>query len=328
MAIPKFRSIWLVLFIFSLVACGDPLKAKIDNQVHFVETQLEKLAQRLDSGQIRNANLIKEYAAQLRSLKPEYSSIVNELARDAGTKGPLYTNLLDRFEMARGQPERFATQEERLLELENLYQAASPELYNDALSDPLNVLADLSQGVLPRVNAVSREASLQANQAEDFGAGSQLVGNPAYGQWSTQSNGMSFWEWYGMYALISNVTDSFSGRRVRYNDWARGRDYSYYHDYGRYRYSSPQTIRKQNTIEQKAKKSFSGGSFKSAYDKNRTGASRVSSASRLAKNSQSTFKSKYASGSSTSKSTQKSSRFGQSSFRSSGGSRSGGFGGK
>lgn len=328
MGVQIIRHIFVLLLLLGVSACSDPLDAKIENQIHFSQAQIKKLARRLDNGQVRNANLIKQYAIHLKKQKPDMQTIVNEMARDATTSGPLYTSLLDRFESAAQQPQLFQSKEERLAELENIYQAATPELYNDALSDPLNVLADLSEGELPRVNSVSQAASLQANQAQDFGAGSQLIGNPSYGQWSTGSNGMSFWEWYGMYSLFSNVAGGFG--RVNYNDWAGRRNYSYYNDYGRYRYSSPNQIRKQYSVEQKAKKSFGGSKFTSAYDKKRTGASRVSSASRTAQTAQSRFQSKYQTKkSSSSLGSKKSSGFGSSSFRSSSSSFSrGGFGGK
>ncbi|MCU4675164.1 hypothetical protein N7931_05910 [Catenovulum sp. 2E275] len=322
------RQILILFILLGIWGCSDPLDAKIENQIQFSQMQIQKLAQRIESGQIRNANLIKQYAAHLQNQKPQMQTIVNEMARDATTSGPLYTSLLDRYQSAAQQPQLFQSKEERLAELENIYEAASPELFNDALSDPLNVLADLSGGELPRVNAVSRAASLQANQAEDFGAGSQLVGNPAYGQWSTGSNGMSFWEWYGMYALFSNLT---SYGRVNYHDWAGRRDYSYYNDYGRYRYSSPNQIRKQYNVEEKAKKSFSGQKFSSAYAKNRTGATSVSSASRTAQSATKRFQSSYQKkpSSGLGSTPKKSSSFGSSSFRSSSSSFSrGGFGGK
>ncbi|AWB66789.1 hypothetical protein C2869_10275 [Saccharobesus litoralis] len=341
---------WLLLLVplIWLTGCGDPLQAKIETQVELVDMQMNKLTQRLENGQIRNANLIREYARQLQTMKPEYATIVNELARDATSRGPIYTNLVDRIDAARVASGVFSSPEERLRELENLYQAASPELFNDALSDPLNVLADLSQGQLARVNAISREASLAANGAQDFGAGSQLIGNPAYGNWQTGSNGMSFWEWYGMYALISNIGDMFdSRRRVYYGDWSRGRNYSYYHDYGRYRYSSPNQIRKQQQTEQRAAKNYRGGKFTSAYAKSRTGASRVSSSSLSSQRASKMFQSSYAKKPTTSvtnsatkstnnpvnksyskPTTNKSSYGFNSSFRSSKSSSRGGFGGK
>ncbi len=328
MGVKLIRHFFILLLLLGISACSDPLDAKIENQIQFSQMQIQKLAERLDSGQVRNANLLKQYAAHIKSQKPNMQTIADEMARDATSRGPLYTSLLDRFESAAQQPQLFQSKQERLTELENIYQAASAELFNDALSDPLNVLADLSEGELPRVNAVSRAASIQANQAEDFGAGSQLVGNPAYGQWSTGSNGMSFWEWYGMYSLFSNLGGY---NRVYYGDWAGRRDYSYYHDYGRYRYSSPNQLRKQYSVEEKAKKTFTGKKFTSAYAKNRTGATRVSSASRTAQTATKRFQSNYQKKSSSAfgSTTKKSSSFGSSSFRSSSNSFSrGGFGGK
>lgn len=312
------------LFALMLSACGDPLLAKIDNQIKFVDTQLENLAQRIDSGQVRNANLINQYADELVRQQPNLADIVNELARDATSKGPLYTGLLERFDDAKIAG-LFNSNQARYRELVNIYQAASVELFNDALSDPLNVLADMSRGILPRVSSISQSASLQANNAQDFGAGSQLIGNPAYGQWNTGSNGTSFWAWYGMYSMFSNVVGGFGGNRVYYNDWAGRRNYSYYHDVGRSRYTSPKQHTRQNTVEQKAKQ-FGGNRFKSAYATPKTGATRVSRASQTAKNATKSFQSSYAKKSSSSS---KKSSFGNSSFRSgSSGFSKGGFGGK
>ena len=90
-------------------------------------------------------------------------------------------------------------------ELTSLAAAADPTEFNRALGDPLNVLADLSDGALPRVDAVSASASRAANGASDFGPGSQLVGNPNYGQWRTESSGTSFWVWYGQFALMRDL---------------------------------------------------------------------------------------------------------------------------
>ena len=42
------------------------------------------------------------------------------------------------------------------------------------LSDPLNAIADMSDGALARINAMSKASELLANGAEDFGAGSQF----------------------------------------------------------------------------------------------------------------------------------------------------------
>jgi hypothetical protein len=151
----------------------------------------------------------------------------------------------------------------------------------------------MSDGDLPRINSLSKSQSLAANKAQDFGVGEQLIGNPAYGQWQTDSNGMSFWAWYGMYRMLDDVLDiGYSRkRRIYYNDWGRSRNYSYYHDYGRTRYSSPTQLSKQTAIENRTRKNFQNKGFKSAYGKNRTGASGVSSQSKTAQSSANRFKS-------------------------------------
>ncbi|MDN3651944.1 hypothetical protein QWY77_04075 [Thalassotalea ponticola] len=268
-----YRKAFILIFVMLITACGDPYIAKIDQQLPLVEQRLQQLSQAIDNGQIRNANLIAQYADTISGVQPDLAPIVNELRKDATSQGPLYQSLVERARIVRQQPVVFASNEERYQELQNIYLAADKQLYSDALSDPLNVLADLSKGQLPRVNAMSKEQALQANGAEDFGTGSQLIGNPAYGQWQTDNSGMSFWQWYGMYALISNITD-----RVSYGRWGSRRGYSYYHDYGRSRFTSPNQMRQQQQVETRVRKSFAnqGKTFNSAYSKNRVGSSGLS----------------------------------------------------
>ncbi len=168
-------------------------------------------------------------------------------------KAPMYLALLDRINTVKNQPQMFASSQALYDELLNIYQAADTTLYSDALSDPLNVLADMSDGQLPRINALSKAQSQQANNAQDFGTGEQLIGNPNYGHWQTGSNGMSFWAWYGMYSMMGDLF----GRRTYYNDWGgRSRNYSYYNDYGRTRYSSPSQLKNQTKLDERTKKSF------------------------------------------------------------------------
>jgi hypothetical protein len=147
----------------------------------------------------------------------------------------------------------------------------------------------MSDGELPRVNSLSKAKSQQSNNAQDFGVGEQLIGNPSYGQWSSGSNGMSFWAWYGMYSMMGDMF----GRRTNYNDWGRSRNYSYYNDYGRTRYSSPNQLKKQTQLDTRASKSFDskGRKYTSAYSKNRTGSTSLSSQSRTAQTSANKFRS-------------------------------------
>ncbi|UUO25592.1 hypothetical protein FGD67_05755 [Colwellia sp. M166] len=281
----------IILLMFLLSACGDPIKEQITQQIPLTEQRIELLAQALDNGQVRNANLISQYADRLLKDKPDYKPLIDEFLKDAGTQGPMYLALVDRLNTVKKQPQMFKDSQALYDELLNLYQAADPVLYSDALSDPLNVLADMSEGTLPRVNALSKAQSLAANKAQDFGTGEQLIGNPAYGNWTTGSNGMSFWAWYGMYSMMG---DLFGSRRTSYNDWGRSRNYSYYNDYGRKRYSSPSQLNKQTDLDTRTKKSFEsrGQKYTSAYSKNRTGASSISSQSKSAQTSANRFTSK------------------------------------
>ena len=284
------RNTTLLLFItlLTLVGCGDPIKDKITQQLPITEQRLTQLGTSLEQGEVRNATLIKQYASKLRTSQPDLSALVNEFERDAGKQGRMYLALLDRLNTVKTQPNMFANSQAIHDELINIYQAADPILYSDALSDPLNVLADMSNGELPRVNALSKAQSLKANNAQDFGTGEQLIGNPNYGQWSTGSNGMSFWAWYGMYSMMGDV---FGSRRVYYNDWGRKRNYSYYNDYGRTRYSSPSQLRKQSQVDNRARKSFErkGQRYSSPYSKNKTGSSSLSGQSKTAQTSAKRF---------------------------------------
>ncbi len=289
---PKMGSLLFFFLILLLSGCSDRLAEEIDANSRVAKVRMATLASKLDAGQIRNATLLKQYALLLKKQKPDYAPLIDELAKDATTQGPMYKGLQSRLNNATNSPDNFVSREEQLDELKNIVEAAGPDLFNDALSDPVNVLADMSDGKLARVNAVSKAASMQANGAQDFGDGSQLVGNPNYGQWKQDSNGMSFWEWYGMYALFSNLT-----RPVMYDSWSRNRDYSYYSDYGRSRYTSPKQYKTQEQQVTRSKKQFgnTNSKFSSPYAKNRTGSSQVSSASQKAKaSSQFASRSSYA----------------------------------
>ncbi|WP_241238757.1 hypothetical protein [Colwellia sp. Arc7-635] len=281
----------IFMFILLLSACGDPIKEQVTQQIPLTEQRIELLAQALANGQVRNANLMAEYGQRLLQDRPSYKPLIDEFLKDTGTQGPMFRALVDRLNTVKNQPQMFNNSQAIYDELLNLYQAADPVLYSDALSDPLNVLADMSQGTLPRVNALSKAQSLAANKAQDFGTGEQLIGNPAYGNWTTGSNGMSFWAWYGMYSMMG---DLFGSRRTSYNDWGRSRNYSYYNDYGRKRYSSPSQLNKQTDLDTRTKKSFEsrGQKYTSAYSKNRTGASSISSQSKSAQTSANRFTSK------------------------------------
>ncbi len=274
---------WIfLLLVFFTVACTsktDRLQEQIALEVPQVEKKLEQLESNLNNGLVTNATLLQDYARKLKQLQPENATLIDNLAKNASPSGPMVTNLKQRLQAVKGNSSHSLNQlEENLGELTMLSEALNPQMFNDALSDSINVLADLSKGELPRVQAVSQAAEQRSNAKAELEPGAQLIGNPQYGHWVTGSNGMSFWEWYGMYALFSNLT---GGQRHYYHDWSGRRSYSYYHDYGRYRYTKPSNIRQQAEIESKTAKSFQqqGKRFNSPYASKRTGASSLSKVS-------------------------------------------------
>ncbi|WP_094751804.1 hypothetical protein [Psychromonas sp. CD1] len=280
----KIKLLLIFFLSFVLGACTDGRQERLSTNIQSSEYLLQVLSSDLENNHIRNALLLREYANILAQKRPELKSLLTQLSQDSTTRGTLYSGLVQRLKTLKEQPTAIGDIEAQLFESESLMAASDPNLFNDALSDPVNVIADMSEGTLARVNAVSQSLSLQANQAEDNGAGSQLVGNPGYGQWQTNSSGMSFWQWYGMYAMFSALAPN----PIRYDRWSSRRDYSYYNDVGRNRYTSPNNVKKQDNLAKKTQKQFSGqGRFKSPYAKSRMGASSMSSSSQTAQRTRS-----------------------------------------
>ncbi|MCP4042603.1 MAG: hypothetical protein GY731_11725 [Gammaproteobacteria bacterium] len=237
---------------------------------------IKQLVEQINGNSIRNAKLLGSYAEVVKRDKPDLSQIVDTLALDATVNGPIVTGLknrLKRADLVIGQALKSGDVEIARLQQEYsaIQVAADPSLFGMMLTDPINVLADMSNGKLARVEAMSKEADMLANQGTDYGPGSQLVGNPNYGQWREDRRGRSFWEWYGMYSLFNTMFN----RPIYYDGWASNRNYSYYSDHGRNYYTSSADRTRQQSQAAKTKQKFqkSGKSFKSPYAKTRTGAS-------------------------------------------------------
>jgi len=256
-----------------LIGCSseqDKWQQQLDQQVLSAETKLSRLKKHIESDHIANVGVLKQYASIIRNSQPDVGQLAEALAQDATTHGPIIRSLESRLSDAKSDiPNAISIGYEPVnkvyQELSAIEVAASPDTYGMMLSDPINVLSDMSEGKLARVAAMSRDASARINDAEDFGAGSQLVGNPQYGSWQSGGSGGSFWQWYGQYAFFSSLVR----RPIYYNNWGRSRDYSYYHDYGRSAYTSPAQRRGQESIERRTKDKFkrSGKTFNSPYAK-------------------------------------------------------------
>ena len=265
-----------IMPLLLLVAGCGGIQHRIDKGLPVAETAVVRLGEQLDKGRIRNAALINSYASTVADRKPDLRELTNALAKEGTRNGNIYQGLATRLENAKRQARSGGSSQEQevlLTEIANIAQGADFEEFNRALSDPLNVLADLSDGVLPRMDALSAGASARANAAADLGPGKQLVGNPHYGNWQSGSGG-SFWVWYGQFALMQNL---LGGPRIGYGTWSGGRDYSYYHDWGRNTYTSPSARREQTRVENTARQKFTreGRTFRSPYAAKRAGASRA-----------------------------------------------------
>ena len=248
--------------------------AFLENQMVRIKQNYIDLGEHINRGNVKNAQMIVRYADEVLRIRPELQELTNVLRTESTTGATIYRALDGRIRNAQSRLSGAVDQQELLAigtEANALDEATRLDEYNRALSDPLNVLADLSQGSLPRVDALPSSKTRGTNGSSNLGTGQQLVGNPHYGQWRTNSSGNSFWAWYGQYALLSRF---MGGGPIGYDRWSYGRNYTYYHDWGRNNYTSPNLRNQQNRLENRTRQKFrsEGRSFNSPYATKRTGA--------------------------------------------------------
>lgn len=214
--------------LVALVAgCGESPEELVARQAQLVQQQLNALAGELNGGRIRNARILTTYADLLERKRPELKPLLSEFRKEATTEGLTFQALGKRLNAVNRKPGGEDQANQALEELLRIEAAADPLVFNDSLTDPINTLADLSQGQLARINAPQTATTRQA-------AATQMVGNPSYGQWRSDSSGRSFWVFYGQYALMR---DLFFPRPIYYGSWYGGRGWSYYGDVGRHYYA-------------------------------------------------------------------------------------------
>ncbi|CAM4349058.1 hypothetical protein [Pseudoalteromonas maricaloris] len=249
------------------------IQQTITHTLQEASTAINTLGTALDKKQVRNANLLTEYGKVLSQQKPQLSEIAQIISQDATSSGTLYQSLLTRYQSLKS-PAPSMNSDDIINQALLLKEAASISLFNDALTDPINVLADMSDGKLVRVGAISQQAEQTANG--QTGVGNQLVGNANYGEWQTNSNGTSFWMWYGMYRMLGDIVGD-----VEYGRWSKHRKYSYYSDYGRHRYTSYKSYKRQTELAKRTQQSYQrqGKQFTSPYAKKKSGASGLSRSS-------------------------------------------------
>ena len=144
-------------------------ESEVESALQKTQDQLQQLAAALDTGKVRNAMIIKQYATVLKASREELVPLLAELEKEATTMSPVYQGLQQRYLAVKDNVEQFEHWTDKVQELLAIQNAAHLEIYNDALSDTVNVIADLSQGELARVNAISQEAEQKANSAKNYG---------------------------------------------------------------------------------------------------------------------------------------------------------------
>lgn len=263
----------MVILVAFLAACGGNgpqidrktrLKQQLETNLATVNTSVDQLTNGLRAGTITNAVVLKSYAAIAVKNKPQFADIINVLASEGTVNGPTYLSIKQRLDAAKTQlPSSLETVEAATAlneELDSIVVAS--QNYDAMLVDAINVLADFTDGDLPKMRELEYEGETPPT-ASSAPVGSEYVGNSNYGQWKQNSSGQSFWAFYGQYAMFSRL---FSGPTY-YDRWSSYRRPSYYHDYGRGAYSSPTGRSNQSEALQRTKKQYTsqGKSFKSSY---------------------------------------------------------------
>ncbi|QEP42625.1 hypothetical protein D5085_05445 [Ectothiorhodospiraceae bacterium BW-2] len=241
----------LLTTLLWLSGCANEYEAAIQEAYPQAGERLELLGANLDSKALANARIVEHYAQRLSILKPELTPIAETLAKDVTRQGSLFQQLQQRYLALNQHPQNGKEYQQALHDLESLYVATDLAVFNDSLLDLVNTLADLSEGELKRID-------IPADSAKSELPGSYLVGNPAYGQWQTDSNGDSFWQFVGPYLLLSAIVDEVGDamerrdRRIYYSNWYSQPRYSYYNDYGWKSYGSYKDYNRHSTLKQQA----------------------------------------------------------------------------
>jgi len=233
--------IGLLLVGSVLSGCSNRFEEQLRENHKVVSSSLSYLKEQLDSRQLTNGLLINKYASALMQQKPDYADIASLLKQEATSQGKAYNALTKRLATVNLVPNSREEAVGSTQELQLINSAADLYEFNNSLSDVVNTLASLSDGQLAVINVpASQRASAQQTNA--------LVGNPAYGNWRQNSSGQSFWAWYGMYSMFSNV---FGMNRYSYGGWASRPHYSYYGNYGRNRWGSSRDVNRNYNLSRR-----------------------------------------------------------------------------
>jgi len=327
------KKLLLLFTVLVLSACGPSSTELMQQQLNQgalnAKTALGKLDQAMRSNTLNHGLIIAQYSKKLAKLNPDLKEVASTLGLEATTQGASYKYLQTRYSDAKtAMTANQQTLAVQLAEFNAIKTAASPMVFNDSLIDVINTLSDLSAGKLPRLNI---ERLAKDSAGAEYGAGSHMIGNPSYGQWRTDSSGMSVWAWYGAYRMMGDVLGGYGNRGYRggsiyRSSYERNRGWNYYSDYGRDYYgSSRDRSSHQSTMGKMSSVDKAKIKPKKVFNKPAT-AKRASTYAQSNKSNGSSAKkaSSYGSKTNTSSSTKsKNSSFRSSSSKSSGSSRGG-----
>lgn len=235
-----FKTLLLLCLFLILSACGNDYAKQIQQKHVQVKLNLDTLERKLYGQQLTNAKIVAIYAKKLARIKPDFQPIAQAMAKDATEKGILFQGLVQRLNKVNLNPENKQQFQKATDSLMSIDMGADPIVFNDALIDLINTMAELSDGQLETVS-IPKDSQAANARGEVITPGSYLVGNPGYGEYRQDNSGRSFWHWYGQYAFFSGMLrgNSYYNRSpIYYNDWNRRSHYSYYQDYGRRSYGS------------------------------------------------------------------------------------------
>lgn len=137
---------------------------------------------------------------------PEYSIVLNDMKEE----GDLLTDYYHRYKLVYGEPVQGKPDSMTYkTEITDWYKV-SQGYYND------------NQNYLGMVLASKTRDGKTSD--DKFPPGYQYVGDSRYGQWRQNSDGTSFWEFYGKYALMNQIFGMLGGPVYR-NDWSSYNDY-------------------------------------------------------------------------------------------------------
>ncbi len=261
----------MVLLLLLLSGCGNRFEEELIKEKKRAKNTLSYLKDQIDRKQLSNVLLIDKYADVIVSKKPTYRDVALLLKKEATSEGKAYQGLVKRLDEINLKPTSEAMAEANLNEIQLIAIAAEETEFNNSLADVVNTLASFSDGELAVIDVpASNSTAAKKSNA--------LVGNPSYGNWQRGSDGRSFWAWYGMYSMFSNV---MGGNRYYYDSWSSRPHYSYYNQYGRNRWGSSYDVNRNYDLSRNSPSKYNkpSSATRARYATSSTRSSRYGSSS-------------------------------------------------